>query len=192
MVMDSDQPWPRVMRRLPVRGRRSVDRGRAGLAIELRNHLYSGCRPCDLVGKAKRYVALTRVAHRTRGVREPEHVRKLFARKPGDPRGMTGYHPELVRLGKARGRTPDMYTSGKSDGGIVSMKRTNKGEQSANRSDQPLAEFVEKRPPAEGNLVQTTVTGTQGLESASSGLDRVREAAKRDKDLRFHQFVASH
>jgi len=39
MVMDSDQPWPRVMRRLPVRGRRSVDRGRAGLAIELRNHL---------------------------------------------------------------------------------------------------------------------------------------------------------
>jgi len=39
------------------------------------------------VGKAIRYVALTRVAHRTRGVREPEHVRKLFVRKPGDPRG---------------------------------------------------------------------------------------------------------
>ncbi len=39
------------------------------------------------MGKAKRYVALTRVAYRTRGVREPEHVRKLFVRKPGDPRG---------------------------------------------------------------------------------------------------------
>jgi hypothetical protein len=87
MVMVSDQPWPRVMRRLPVRGRRSVDRGHAGLAIELRNHLISGCRPCDLVGKAIRYVALMRVAHRTRGVREPEHVCKLFVRKPGDPRG---------------------------------------------------------------------------------------------------------
>jgi len=46
MVMDSDQPWPRVMRRLPVRGRRSVDRGRSGLAIELRNHLF---RVADLV-----------------------------------------------------------------------------------------------------------------------------------------------
>ena len=46
MVMDSDQPWPRVMRRLLVRGRRSVDRGRAGLAIELRNHLF---RVADLV-----------------------------------------------------------------------------------------------------------------------------------------------
>ncbi len=46
MVMVSDQPWPRVMRRLPVRGRRSVDRGRAGLAIELRNHLI---RVADLV-----------------------------------------------------------------------------------------------------------------------------------------------
>jgi len=35
----NEERWPRVMRRLPVRGRRSVDRGRVGLAIELRNHL---------------------------------------------------------------------------------------------------------------------------------------------------------
>ncbi len=48
---------------------------------------FSGCRPCDLMGKAIRCVALTRAAYRTRGVREPEHVRKLFVRKPGDPRG---------------------------------------------------------------------------------------------------------
>ncbi|MCK4621140.1 MAG: hypothetical protein KAT62_02875 [Desulfuromonadales bacterium] len=53
------------------------------------------------------------------------------------------------------------------------MKRTNKGAQ-PERLGQPPAEFVEKRPPAEGNLVQTTVTGTQGP-----------EAAKRDKELRF-------
>ncbi len=65
------------------------------------------------------------------------------------------------------------------------MKRTNKGEQSRHRRDQPPAELVEKRPPAEGNCVQTTATGTQGLEAASIGLSRVREAAKRDKDLRF-------
>ncbi len=39
-----------------------------------------------MVGKATRYVTPARVAHRTRGVREPEHVCKLFVRKPGDPR----------------------------------------------------------------------------------------------------------
>jgi RNA-directed DNA polymerase len=64
------------------------------------------------------------------------------------------------------------------------MKRTNKGAQ-PEHIGQPPAEFVEKRPPAKGNLVQTTVTGTQGPEAALSGLDRVREAAKRDKELRF-------
>jgi group II intron reverse transcriptase/maturase len=64
------------------------------------------------------------------------------------------------------------------------MKRANKGAQ-PERIGQPPAEFVEKRPPAKGNPVQTTVTGTQRPEAASSGLDRVREAAKRDKELRF-------
>ena len=44
---------------------------------------------------------------------------------------------------------------------------------------------MEKRPSAKGNSVQTTVTGTQKPEATSSGLDRVREAAKRDKDLCF-------
>ncbi|MFC1816673.1 hypothetical protein ACFL0M_12235 [Thermodesulfobacteriota bacterium] len=43
---------------------------------------------------------------------------------------------------------------------------------------------MEKRPPAEGNRVQMAVTGPQGLEAASIGLNRVRETAKRDKDLR--------
>ena len=64
------------------------------------------------------------------------------------------------------------------------MKRMNKGAQ-PEHIGQPPAEFVERRPPAKGNHVQTAVTGTQGPEAASSGLDRVREAAKRDKGLRF-------
>ena len=93
--------------------------------------------------------------------------------------GVTGCNPQLVRLGKAKGRAPDMYASGKSDGGILSMKRANKGTQSRQWRDQPPAEFVEKRPPAEGNCVQAAATGTQGLEAASIGLSRVREAAKR-------------
>lgn len=127
------------------------------------------------MGKATRYVALTRAAHRTRGVREPVHVRKLFVRKPGDPR----CDRLLSTVGPVgEGQALDMYAPGKSDGGIVSMKRTNKGAQSRQRRDQPPAELVEKRPPAEGNCVQTTATGTQGQEAASIGLSRVREATK--------------
>jgi len=64
------------------------------------------------------------------------------------------------------------------------MKRTNNGAQPEHIGYPPV-EFVEKRPPAKGNPEQTTVTGTQRPEAASSGLDRVREAAKRDKELRF-------
>jgi len=54
---------------------------------------------------------------------------------------------------------------------------------------QTPAEFVEKRPKAEGNSGQTTVTGTQGPESALSGLSRVREAAKRDSKLQFSNLL---
>ncbi len=64
------------------------------------------------------------------------------------------------------------------------MRRMNKGKQPGS-SGETLAEFVEKSPSAKGNLVQTTVTSTQGLESASLGLDRVREKACRDKSLQF-------
>jgi RNA-directed DNA polymerase len=58
-----------------------------------------------------------------------------------------------------------------------------------NNEGPPPAEFVEKRPKAEGNTGQTTVTGTQGSEAASSGLSRVREAAKRDSKLQFSNLL---
>ncbi len=64
------------------------------------------------------------------------------------------------------------------------MKRMNNGEQPRSSGQTP-AELVEKSPSAKGNPIQTTVTSTQGLESASSGLDRVREKARRDKELKF-------
>jgi group II intron reverse transcriptase/maturase len=58
-----------------------------------------------------------------------------------------------------------------------------------NKSGQLPAEHVKKRPPAEGNTGQTTVTGTQGPEATSSGLFRVREAAKRDPKLQFSNLL---
>ncbi len=50
---------------------------------------------------------------------------------------------------------------------------------------QPSAEFVEKRPVAKGNSGQATASGTQGPSSASSGLDRIREAARKDSKQKF-------
>lgn len=77
-----------------------------------------------------------------------------------------------------------MHATGKSDTGIVSMKRTNKGAQ-PQYDGQPPAESVEKRTVAEGNPEQATACSTQGLEVASSALDRVREAAQREAKQRF-------
>ena len=51
------------------------------------------------------------------------------------------------------------------------------------------AEFVEKRPKAEGNSGQATVIDTQGSKAASNALPRVREAAKRDSKLQFSNLL---
>jgi len=77
-----------------------------------------------------------------------------------------------------------MNATGKSDTGVVSLKRTNKGAQPI-QYGQPPAESVERRPVAKGNSVQTTMTDTLRSEPVLSALDRVREAAKRDSTLRF-------
>ncbi|MFA4846377.1 MAG: group II intron reverse transcriptase/maturase [Patescibacteria group bacterium] len=58
-----------------------------------------------------------------------------------------------------------------------------------NNEGQPPAEFVEKRPKAEGNTGQATATDTQGSKIASSELSRVREAAKRDSKLQFSNLL---
>jgi hypothetical protein len=59
--------------------------------------------------------------------------------------GVADRVPRLVRSRKASGRNLDMHAPGKSDGGIVSMKRANKGAQPGD-TGQPPAEFVERRP----------------------------------------------
>jgi len=98
--------------------------------------------------------------------------------------GVTDRVPRSVRSRKARGRNPDTHAPGKSDTGIVSEKRMNKGAQPS-KTGQPPAESVERRPVAKGNSGQTTVSGTQGSQAASCGLPRIREAAKRGSQLQF-------
>ena len=71
-----------------------------------------------------------------------------------------------------------MYGDGKSDTAVVPRKLPNK-------AAEPAAEAVEGREVAKGNSDERNVLRTQCRESALSALDRVRDAARRDRKLRF-------
>jgi RNA-directed DNA polymerase len=72
----------------------------------------------------------------------------------------------------------NMHVDGKSDGRAVPTKCLNK-------SGNPLAEGAEGSRPTKENTEQTTASQTQRWGDALSGLRGVREAARRDKRLRF-------
>jgi len=67
---------------------------------------------------------------------------------------------------------------GKSDSPIVPAKPPN-------NAGRPVAEAVEERGLAKGNTDSTTRPGRSAGQGVSSGLDRVREVARKDKDARF-------
>ncbi len=67
---------------------------------------------------------------------------------------------------------------GKSDSAVVPGKPPNK-------AAEPVAEGVEGRALAKGNSPERNALRTQGRDSALSALERVRQAAKRDKKQRF-------
>jgi len=71
-----------------------------------------------------------------------------------------------------------MNGHGKSDRPIVPAK-------SPNNAGQPAAEGMEGRGLAEGNTLEQNASRTQCRQNASSALERVRQAARRDKKLRF-------
>jgi RNA-directed DNA polymerase len=81
------------------------------------------------------------------------------------------------RSGKGTPLNPDMHGPGKSDGGVVPRKSPNNGRRPA--------EAMEGRPSTEGNSVQTATSPTQCGTDVSSGLQRVRAVARRDKKVRF-------
>jgi len=71
-----------------------------------------------------------------------------------------------------------MNNQGKSDRPAVPMK-------SPNNAGQPAAEEMEGSGLAKGNLRQQNAPRTPSRDGAPSALERVRQAAKRDKNLRF-------
>src|SRR5882724_4434830 len=56
---------------------------------------------------------------------------------------------------------------------------------SPNKAGQPVAEGMEGRGLAKGNLPQQNASRTPSREDASSAMERVRQAASKDKKLRF-------
>jgi RNA-directed DNA polymerase len=80
--------------------------------------------------------------------------------------------------GKAKRRKPEPQTVEKSDALIVPGKPSNKGVEPA--------EMVEGRSAAKGNAEQVPASRTQSRSScASTGLERVRQAARRNRRLQF-------
>jgi len=71
-----------------------------------------------------------------------------------------------------------MNDHGKSDGPVLPAKPPNK-------PGLPGAEVVEGRGSAEGNTASETRPGRSAGEDVSSDLDRVRQAARKDRQARF-------
>ena len=72
-----------------------------------------------------------------------------------------------------------MNDHGKSDGPVLPTKRSNKPAVTAG------AEVVEGRGPAEGNTASESRPGRSAGQGVSSDLDRVRQVARQDKEVRF-------
>jgi RNA-directed DNA polymerase len=107
------------------------------------------------------------------------HVRKHLARESGDPT----FGPEdgvRVRAVNPEGSTTATNGRGKSDRPIVPGKPPNKGGGAPSS-----AEGVEGRGLAKGNPSQRIRGRTQCRETLHSELERVRQAACRDRKLRF-------
>ena len=119
----------------------------------------------------------SRVRHRRCGVVDPKHAWKLHAREPRDPVAIRG-RQAADRWEKAMSSKSHMYGEGESHSGIVPTKRSNAGRGGPK-------EIVEGRPLTKENAEEPNPCRTQSRESGSSGLDRVRQAAQRDKQLRF-------
>jgi RNA-directed DNA polymerase len=84
----------------------------------------------------------------------------------------------MGRIGKASGREPMMNGQGTSDRPAVPTKPPN-------RAGLPATEVVEGRGRAKGNTGQQNAPRTQSRVGAPSALERVREAARRDRTTKF-------
>src|SRR6266702_8386476 len=154
----------------------ALDRGICRLGIELRNLVASGSRRCQPARKATLRSHENASEAQSRGVEDPRHAEKLHAREPGDP--VAARRKCAGREERAMSHKSSMHGGGESYSGIVPAKQPNK-------SGQPPAEAVEGRPLTKENTPEPNSYRTPSRESGRSGLERVREAARKDGKLKF-------
>src|SRR6266849_10700610 len=157
--------------------RRSVARGRCGPGIQPRKKQGSGRRRRRDKRKAPLAASISRDASGSRAVADPVHVRKHLAREPGGP-GLARSRWSGGTRREVQGRTPTVNELRESHSTVVPMK-------SPNKVGQPTAEGVEGRGLAKGNLPQQNAPRIQRRTGAPSALEWVRQAAVRDRKMRF-------
>lgn len=117
----------------------------------------------------------TRVPARSCAVIDPEHVEKPIAQELG---GLIGARGNAGWTEKANSHKSVSHASEESDTSIVPGKWPNKASQGA-------AEVMEGRDVTKGNAGQAPTPRAQHRTGVSLGLEGVREAARRDPELRF-------
>lgn len=106
-------------------------------------------------------------------------MRGISVRENREIPGMPVADGAAGRAGKAKSRTPAMHGPGKSDSPIVPTKPPNK-------AGEPGAEAVEGRRAGQGQCGTAKRAPDAELDQcAPNALDRIREAARRDRKLRF-------
>jgi RNA-directed DNA polymerase len=96
----------------------------------------------------------------------------------------------LDREAKVKSRTASAHGIGESDRPIVPKNWANEGSQSRPKRDRHPEEPGEERGLAKGNAVQPFTADTQRSgKKVSQGLDGVREAAQRDRGLKFNNLL---
>src|SRR5580700_5600568 len=126
--------------------------------------------------KAKRTASKTRDGGRLPGVGDPRHAWKLSAREPGGPGGARSHEKAAGRKGNSKGHS--LHARRREVG---PLRSTGEGSEQG----ESLAEEPEGRRWIKENAMNEHTDRAQDREPASQGLRGVREAAHRDKGLRF-------
>src|SRR5258706_1518494 len=101
-----------------------------------------------------------------------------FTHENRETRLSSATRKEADRWEKAMSDKTHTHDRRESYGGVVPIERSNE-------SQGGPKEIVEGRPPTKENAEESNPCRTQSRESGTSGLDRVRQAAKENKQLRF-------
>ena len=162
---------------IPQGSGRSVDRGTRGLGIEPRNQVVRGA-DAVIRGGRPHEQAYERERLRDPARSETPSTRGNFPHRNWEILEPPAEDGPAGRIGKAVGRTPMVHGTRKSDGPIVPRKSSNNGASA-------LTETMEGRGSAKGNAGQRNTPRTQGRTRVPNELDRVREAARRDRNAKF-------